>query len=134
MGVTLLIIINTETKCYKTLHYGEVPEGWIAVPVRLELRARAYCPYCELQIKDGILTDIIRLERPEPEPDYSEQITELKEQLASTDYKIIKCSEASLIGEELPYDVAELHAERQALRDQINELEAKLSEEVNTNG
>lgn len=69
-----------------------------------------------------------------PEPDYSEQIAELKEQLASTDYKIIKCSEASLIGEELPYDVAELHAERQALRDQINALEAKLSEEVNTNG
>lgn len=53
----------------------------------------------------------------------SEQIAQLKEELSSTDYKIIKCSEASLVGEELPYDVQALHAERQALRDKINELE-----------
>ena len=39
------------------------------------------------------------------------------------DYKIIKCSEASLVGEEMPYDITALHAERQALRDKINELE-----------
>lgn len=57
------------------------------------------------------------------EPTVEEQITSLKEQLSSTDYKIIKCSEAQLVGEELPYDIAELHTERQALRDKINELE-----------
>ncbi|MPM04295.1 hypothetical protein SDC9_50571 [bioreactor metagenome] len=49
----------------------------------------------------------------------------LKAQLAETDYKIIKCSEYQLAGMELPYDVAELHAERQAIRDQINELEVQ---------
>ena len=54
-----------------------------------------------------------------------DRIRELKEQLNSTDYKIIKCSECSLAGEELPYDIVELHAERQALRDEINELEAE---------
>lgn len=60
---------------------------------------------------------------PEPEPTVEEKITELKAQLSATDYKIIKCSEASLVGEELPYDIITLHAERQALRDQINLLE-----------
>ena len=54
-----------------------------------------------------------------------EEITELKRQLQSTDYKIIKCSECQLLGKEMPYDVAELHTERQALRDKINELEIK---------
>lgn len=62
---------------------------------------------------------------PEPTEEEIKQarIAELKAQLNSTDYKIIKCSECSLAGEELPYDIAELHAQRQALRDEINELE-----------
>lgn len=55
-----------------------------------------------------------------------EQIAKLKTQLESTDYKIIKCSEAQLVGEELPYDIVALHAERQALRDRINELESEV--------
>ena len=54
----------------------------------------------------------------------AEQIAKLKAQLESTDYKIIKCSEAQLVGEALPYDIVALHAERQALRDRINELES----------
>lgn len=53
----------------------------------------------------------------------TQQIAELKAELSSTDYKIIKCSEAQLVGEELPYDIVALHAKRQALRDKINELE-----------
>lgn len=64
---------------------------------------------------------------PEPEPTPEEKkrmrIAELKADLTSTDYKIIKCSECSLAGIELPYDITALHAERQALRDEINELE-----------
>lgn len=52
-----------------------------------------------------------------------EQIAELKKKLADSDYKVIKCSECQLLGQELPYDVTELHAERQAIRDQINQLE-----------
>lgn len=54
------------------------------------------------------------------------QINNLKEQLASTDYKIIKCTECSMVGEEMPYNVNELHAERQAIRDEINLLEYTL--------
>lgn len=60
-------------------------------------------------------------DREAPTP--AEKIAELKENLQATDYKVIKCSECQLLGEELPYDVEELHAQRQALRDQINELE-----------
>ena len=66
-------------------------------------------------------------EIPEPTEEEKKQvrIAELKLALNSTDYKIIKCSECSLAGEELPYDIAELHAARQALRDEINELEGE---------
>jgi hypothetical protein len=54
------------------------------------------------------------------------QIANLKSQLENTDYKIIKCSEYQLMGLEIPYDIAVLHNERQALRDQINALEISI--------
>lgn len=54
------------------------------------------------------------------------QIDELKEQLTATDYKVTKCYESSLVGKTLPYDIKALHAERQAIRDEINRLEAEL--------
>lgn len=48
----------------------------------------------------------------------------LKHQLESSDYKIIKCYEYSLIGKECTeYDIGALHIERDALRNEINELE-----------
>lgn len=53
----------------------------------------------------------------------AEKIAELKRQLSKTDYKVIKCSECQLLGLEMPYDVATLHTERQAIRDKINLLE-----------
>ena len=62
-------------------------------------------------------------------PDYeiTKKINELESELASTDYKIIKCSEYQLAGLDAPYDITTLHTERQALRDQINDLETKLA-------
>ena len=54
-----------------------------------------------------------------------EQILTLKNDLSSTDYQIIKCYEYQLLGQELPYNINELHIARQAIRDKINELEAK---------
>lgn len=54
------------------------------------------------------------------------EIQELKERLSAEDYKIVKCYEASLLGNPLPYDISKLHTERQAQRDRINELETKL--------
>lgn len=62
-----------------------------------------------------------------PEPTEREQMQErivrLKQALTDSDYKVIKCAEAQMAGVELPYNIAELHAERQELRDMINELE-----------
>ena len=53
-------------------------------------------------------------------------IESLKSELQESDYKVIKCAEAMTVGAEMPYDVASLHKERQALRDKINELEEQL--------
>lgn len=56
-----------------------------------------------------------------------QEIEELKQQLAADDYKVVKCYEASLTGEPLPYDMNTLHSTRQELRERINELENQLS-------
>jgi hypothetical protein len=56
-------------------------------------------------------------------PDTQSQIDVLKGRLAATDYQIIKSYEYNLVGLEPPYDIGTLHAERQAIRDQINTLE-----------
>jgi hypothetical protein len=51
------------------------------------------------------------------------EITALKKQLEDSDYMIVKSSEYQLLGLEVPYNLEELHTERQLLRDKINELE-----------
>lgn len=54
------------------------------------------------------------------------KIQQLKDSLAASDYQVTKCYEASLTNLPLPYDISALHAERQLIRDQINELEATI--------
>ena len=56
------------------------------------------------------------------------EIERLKSELQDSDYKVIKCAEAMTIGAELPYNMTELHKERQALRDKINELESEVGD------
>ena len=60
---------------------------------------------------------------------YNSQIQVLKQQLEDGDYKVTKCYEASLVGEPAPYDIQQLHTERQTLRAQINELERQRDSE-----
>ena len=64
-------------------------------------------------------------------PMIQNQINDLKMQLSDTDYRITKCFEYSLIGEELPYDIGKLHTERQAIRDEINRLQTILQKQNN---
>ena len=45
--------------------------------------------------------------------------------LKKDDYKIIKCFEAQLLGEEMPYDYEKLIAERKQIRLDIADLEAR---------
>lgn len=54
------------------------------------------------------------------------QIDELKQHLEETDYRVIKNMECIALGKTLPYDAEQLHAERQELRDKINELEGEI--------
>ena len=56
------------------------------------------------------------------------QIDDLKARIAASDYKIIKTYEYTLLGEQTEYDIEAVHAERQALRDQINARETQLSD------
>lgn len=59
----------------------------------------------------------------ESSPEYkAQQIAELKEQLAATDYKALKFFEGWLTADE--YE--SIKAERQAIRDKINALEASM--------
>ena len=51
------------------------------------------------------------------------EIEKLKAQLASTYYKVVKLAECLSIGSEMPYNAQELHQQRQAIRDRINQLE-----------
>ena len=50
--------------------------------------------YCELVFEGDKLVDLIPTERPEPEP----TMEDLKNQLAETDYRIIKSVEYQLVG------------------------------------
>lgn len=80
--------------------------------------------------------DTVEVE-PEEEREVSEQQTELdelraqilllKNQLEASDYKIIKAYEYSILGKQTEYDLEELHKQRQALRNAINEGELELA-------
>jgi hypothetical protein len=53
-----------------------------------------------------------------------ERIVFLKEQLAKTDFKVIKCYEAQLLDIEMPYDFKELIKQREEWREELRLLES----------
>ena len=70
--------------------------------------------------------ELAEMEERERIANIKNEISELKAKLDASDYKVIKCFECSMVGEEMPYDANELHTERQAIRDEINLLEYTL--------
>jgi len=52
---------------------------------------------------------------------------ELKKLLQETDYKVIKCYEAQLANDQMPYNLQELLAERKAWRVEINAIEFEIA-------
>ncbi len=61
-----------------------------------------------------------------------QRIRDLQAMLSCTtspigDWKISKCMECQLLGLESPYDVNELHTQRQAVRDEINAIQEELA-------
>lgn len=59
------------------------------------------------------------------------KISQLKQRIADTDYKIIKCAEYATANIELPYDIKNLHKERQEYRKEINKLETMIETILN---
>ena len=43
------------------------------------------------------------------------------------DWKVAKCMEYQIAGLDMPYDINELHEQRQAIRDRINEIQEELA-------
>lgn len=91
----------------KTREHGEVVEKWVEVEDT------------ETQSAEPSEEEIKAMELAQA---YGE-IASLKEELASTDYKVAKIAECGALGLPMPYDVEALHKERQAIRDRIHELE-----------
>lgn len=82
------MVVNTKTKAYEEQSHRRYPQnwngdGWIPVPLALEPRARAYCPYCTLEIEDGALVGITPTERPAPDLEFikAERIAQSKADL-----------------------------------------------------
>lgn len=91
----------------KTRENGEVVEKWVEVE---DTEAQATEPSEE---------ELKAMERAQ----VMGEISNLKEELSASDYKVAKIAECTALGLPMPYDVEALHNERQALRDRINELE-----------
>lgn len=111
---------NGEYKGYTTMYRRG--DGWY----ELSDDGSVYTEVAPVQPAE--LTDEERaaLERQNQIAAINAQIDALKEQIRSTDYQIIKSYEYSLVGKETEYDIAALHTERQAQRDQINALQEQL--------
>lgn len=93
----------------------EINGNKVINPTPAMYEAAGYLPYTPPQPTDE---EIAEQER-------QASIESLKMQLQESDYKVIKVAECMALGLPAPYDVAALHAERQALRDQINALEGE---------
>lgn len=72
--------------------------------------------------------ELAELDRQTQIQQVTAQIADLKARIAASDYKVIKTYEYTLLGEQTEYDMETVHAERQALRDQINTLETQLAD------
>ena len=84
------------------------------------------CDGKSLRIKDinGTTFDEIFEEyTPEIVETTEEKIIRLKNRLLETDHMVVECYEHSLLGLEMPYDIAALHTERQAIKDEIETLQ-----------
>lgn len=90
-----------------------------------EVKTQIINPKEDMLLADGWVEYVT----PEPTAEEVEKaekeaiVRSTKRSLESTDYKVIKCMEAFLTGQDLPYDIAELHREREEQRRIINENE-----------
>lgn len=86
---------------------------------------------CYKLVGTSFVFDTEKKQRIDNADEIAKEVTDLKEQLADTDYKISKSTEYLFakfkevfgVDFDFPYDMELLNQQRQALRDRINELE-----------
>lgn len=101
--------------------YKEIQDGYV-----LSNDQSIYTEPEPIPVVEPSEEELAERERQQQMMEKQNEIDALKAQLASTDYKFSKMYEYSLVDKPLEYDVNALHIERQALRDQINELEREV--------
>lgn len=69
---------------------------------------------------------LLEIEKNKKKNEITSNIIALKNQLDSTDYRIIKTYEYYLVGKSSEYDINALHNEREKIRNDINFLEEEL--------
>lgn len=69
---------------------------------------------------------LLEIEKDKKRNEITSNITALKNQLDSTDYRIIKTYEYYLVDKSSEYDIKALHDEREKIRNDINSLEEEL--------
>jgi hypothetical protein len=73
------------------------------------------------------MEEMVDIERQNKESQIQTLISRLQAPTSDIgDWKIVKCYEAKLQNKEMPYDLDTLLAQRQAVRDEINRLQAEL--------
>ena len=77
--------------------------------------------------RENIEYDMTKTEIGERIQRLEETILQASNMLLQEDYKVIKCSEANLRGEQMPYDVEELLSRRDKLRASINQAQDEIS-------
>lgn len=113
---------NGEYEGYTTLY--RQGDGWY----ELSDDGSVYTEVAPVQPKEPTEEELEALEQQNRIAAINNQIEILKKQIGDTDYRLDKMYEYDKVGKETEYDIFALHAERQALRDQINALEAQLTE------
>lgn len=121
-----MIKVNYNQKTGKVISFGKDTQPYIEITEQ-ERRQPLPDKYSYYAVVDGKFT--IKRRTPTVEEikvdetaKINRQIFELKQKLTQTDYKAIKYSEGLLTDKEY----AEVKAQRQAWRDEINRLEEKL--------
>lgn len=110
--------------------YTKIIDGKAVIKSRNQIVIRKNGMQCINPREEMILEDGWEVYEPTQQEESEEKPEHRAEQaradLADSDYKIIKCMEAYLCGEPLPYDIAELHKERDAQRQTVNDYEEGL--------
>lgn len=108
-------------------------KGEYVIPDYSELSDK-YIDYLNQGLNPKVITnslkevvDVIPDKKQEEYHIKQDKITDLESKLANSDYKIIKCYEASIKGAEMPYDIDALIKERDEMRAEINKLQKEIN-------